>query len=682
MNQANNKIARRGLSGFHSVFSWSFVFCFCVFPISVYSQTECEYSQSNVAPEFFLSLAFEKQTDAARIPSQEKSKKAYEESIDYYERYIRCSEALKRDVSPVSRVAKANVHFFLGQFESAEKEADAAIVSDPNFRDAYILKARILIRIGEFQKSSDYLETNLSRFPDDSDFLYLLGSLNQELKNYPRAILYLTSLSDSIRNREGNPKYRSFVDKSLGEMYFANGQTKKALYFLSSYLQQNPSDISTRLTLAKIWNQLGKFSSARKELNKILKTKKNLSSVEHLLAEMYFIESKSSAFEYFNILNQQSKIPKGSVLEGLYLVLLGKYSEAKNLLLPVKEKFPGRLAVRLAMLDVYEREKNPNVYLKELKDVAELVFGMQQFELAERTANRALAVSEDSCCSKKPSVWEESEIYDFLASCHEQSGYVYRAILMSRKAVENVQKEEDKLKFQLHLAYLLRNDPPGKREEAESIIRNVLERQPEMAYARYLLGIVLASREKYKEALEEFNAAIKTDSANGVYYFYRASVHEKLEQQESMETDLKKSIEIDPGNPMAYNYLGYYLSEKGIRLEESLALVQKAVELAPDNEAYQDSLGWIFFKLGNHDEALLHLQLAYQILKDKGEEDPVILEHIGDVYKEKSQARNATAYWEKSLKLFKKKEDISRIQKKIQTGSAESPGNRNEKSGK
>lgn len=100
-----------------------------------------------------------------------------------------------------------------------------------------------------------------------------------------------------------------------------------------------------------------------------------------------------------------------------------------------------------------------------------------------------------------------------------------------------------------------------------------------------------------------------------------------------MEKDLKRFIEIDPGNPIAYNYLGYYLSEKGIRLNESLLLVQRAVELAPDNEAYQDSLGWIFFKLGNHDEALLHLQLAYQILKDKGEEDPVILEHIGDVYK-------------------------------------------------
>ncbi|RHX89570.1 tetratricopeptide repeat protein [Leptospira stimsonii] len=673
MNQANKKNVLSGLSGFSSFRFWFFVFGFAVLPFSLYSEGECEYSESKVAPEFFLSLAFEKQTEASKVPSQEKSKKAYEESVGFYEKYVRCSEILNRPVSPVSRVGKANGHFALGQFEAAEKEADFAIQADPQFRDAYLLKARVLIRMGEYQKASDYLEANLSRFADDSDLLYLLGSLNQELKNFPRAILYLTSLSDSIRNREGNPKYRSYVDKSLGEMYFANGQTKKALYFLSSYLQQNPSDISTRLTLAKIWNQLGKFASARKELNRILKVKKNLSSVEHLLAEMYFIESRSYAFEYFNILNQQSRIPRGSVLEGLYLVLLGKYIEAKKILLPIKEKFPGRLAVRLAMLDVYEREKNLPQYLKELREVSEIVFGMQQFELAERTAQRA------SVIPNKTSEWNDAEIYDFLASCHEQSGFVYRAILESRKAVEKAEKNSDKLKFQLHLAYLLRADPPNKKEEAETLIRDVLKSEPEMSYARYLLGIVLASKDKFKEALDEFNAAIEKEPGNGIYYFYRASVHEKLENPEAMEFDLKKSMEIDPTNPMGYNYLGYYLSEKGIRLEESLALVQKAVELAPDNEAYQDSLGWIFFKMGNHDEALLHLQLAYQILKDKGEEDPVILEHIGDVYKEKNEFRNAIAYWEKSLKLFKKKEDVTRLHKKLQSGTNENSVNKNPK---
>ncbi|MDV6237118.1 tetratricopeptide repeat protein [Leptospira ellisii] len=670
MNQANKKNGR--VPSFVSPVLLLLASLF-VFPNGLFAQNDCETSEAKtLPPSFFLSLALEKQIEATRIQPLEKTKTSNEEAIAYFERYFLCSQTLKQPVSPVSRGAKGEVYFRLGQFEAAEREADAAMAIDPNFRDAYILKARIFIRTGEFQKASDYLESNLSRFPDDSEFLFLLGSLNQELKNAPRAILYLTSLSDSIRNREGNQKYRSYVDKSLGELYFSGGQTKKALYYVNSYLAQNPGDISLRLTLARIWNQLGKFASARKELNKILKVKKNLSSVEHLLAEMYFIESRSSAFEYFNVLNQQGKIPQGSVVEGLYFVLLGRYSEAKRLLLPVKEKFPARLAVRLGMLDVYEREKDSALYRKELREVAELVYGMQQYELAERTAQRALLIPTQN------EVWSAPEIYDFLASCNEQNGSLYRAILMSRKAVESSENDGARLKFQLHLAYLLRGDPPGKKEEAERIIRSVLEVQPAMSYARYLLGIVLASRDRFPEALKEFDAAIETDPENGTYYFYRASVFEKLDRQEEMEKDLKRSISIDPGNPMAYNYLGYYLSEKGVRLEESLTLVQKAVELAPDNEAYQDSLGWIFFKMGNHEEALLHLQLAFQILKDKGEEDPVILEHIGDVYKEKNEFGNATAYWEKSLKLFKKKDDLARVQKKIQI-AAEPLSNRNPK---
>lgn len=181
--------------------------------------------------------------------------------------------------------------------------------------------------------------------------------------------------------------------------------------------------------------------------------------MEHLLAEMYFIESRAAAFEYFNILNQNSKIPKESVLEGLYLVFLGKYSEAKKLLLPIKEKFPGRLAVRLAMLDVYEKEKNISSYLRELREVSELVFGMQQFELAERTAQKALAIP------NKTSEWSDAEIYDFLASCHEQSGYVYRAILMSRKAVENAHKEEENSNFSCILRIYSGQIPPENKRK-------------------------------------------------------------------------------------------------------------------------------------------------------------------------------------------------------------------------
>ncbi|PKA04884.1 hypothetical protein CH375_08320, partial [Leptospira ellisii] len=149
-----------------------------VFPNGLFAQNDCETSEAKtLPPSFFLSLALEKQIEATRIQPLEKTKTSNEEAIAYFERYFLCSQTLKQPVSPVSRGAKGEVYFRLGQFEAAEREADAAMAIDPNFRDAYILKARIFIRTGEFQKASDYLESNLSRFPDDSEFLFLLGSL-------------------------------------------------------------------------------------------------------------------------------------------------------------------------------------------------------------------------------------------------------------------------------------------------------------------------------------------------------------------------------------------------------------------------------------------------------------------------------------------------------------------------
>ena len=60
--------------------------------------------------------------------------------------------------------------------------------------------------------------------------------------------------------------------------------------------------------------------------------------------------------------------------------------------------------------------------------------------------------------------------------------------------------------------------------------------------------------------------------------------------------------------PEALNYLGYSYADKGINLEEALALIQKALKLKPDNGYMIDSLGWVYFKMGKHEEAVKALQ--------------------------------------------------------------------------
>ena len=94
------------------------------------------------------------------------------------------------------------------------------------------------------------------------------------------------------------------------------------------------------------------------------------------------------------------------------------------------------------------------------------------------------------------------------------------------------------------------------------------------------------------------------------------------------------------------NYLGYMLAEKGLELEEAVAVLQKAVALEPDNGAYLDSLGWALYKTGKMEDARKYLEKAAQ----KSGDDAVILEHLGDVHQAMGDQEKARNAWEKAHK--------------------------------
>jgi tetratricopeptide (TPR) repeat protein len=102
-----------------------------------------------------------------------------------------------------------------------------------------------------------------------------------------------------------------------------------------------------------------------------------------------------------------------------------------------------------------------------------------------------------------------------------------------------------------------------------------------------------------------------------------------------------------PDHGPALNYLGYMLADRGDRLEYALSLIEKALELTPENGAYIDSYGWVLFKMGEVDRALKELLRAYNYIDN----DPVVADHIGDVYEALGDLFNAQVYWNKALEL-------------------------------
>lgn len=127
------------------------------------------------------------------------------------------------------------------------------------------------------------------------------------------------------------------------------------------------------------------------------------------------------------------------------------------------------------------------------------------------------------------------------------------------------------------------------------------------------------------------------------------------------EQALRAILKETPGNPMALNNLGYFLTERGEKLEEAVEMIKQALKVDPKNPSYLDSLGWAYFKLGKLGEAEKYLTNASRADADSA----TIFEHLGDLYREKNEPAKAKSMWERALRLSAETSEIERLKKKL-----------------
>jgi tetratricopeptide (TPR) repeat protein len=125
----------------------------------------------------------------------------------------------------------------------------------------------------------------------------------------------------------------------------------------------------------------------------------------------------------------------------------------------------------------------------------------------------------------------------------------------------------------------------------------------------------------------------------------RAMAAEKLDKLEVLEIDLRKVIRMKPDYAHAYNALGYTLADRTDRLAEAKELIEKAYKLSPDDPFILDSLGWVYYRMGDTQSALKHLQDAYV-----SRSDPEIAAHLGEVMWSSGKHDEAQKIWRAALK--------------------------------
>ena len=166
--------------------------------------------------------------------------------------------------------------------------------------------------------------------------------------------------------------------------------------------------------------------------------------------------------------------------------------------------------------------------------------------------------------------------------------------------------------------------------------------------ARLTLADLLRANDRYQDSAEILTQLIKqTPVPDWRLYFGRAVSYEKLGRWSEAETDLQSALKLRPDEPELLNYLGYSWIDRGVRLKEALAMVQKAVDANPRSGAMVDSLGWAYYKLGDYKQAVEKLEAAVEL--DAG--DPEVNDHLGDAYWKVGRREEAAFQWRRVLTL-------------------------------
>ena len=236
----------------------------------------------------------------------------------------------------------------------------------------------------------------------------------------------------------------------------------------------------------------------------------------------------------------------------------------------------------------------------------------------------------------------ELRVRDYLGWLYEQIDDVEGAIDAYRT---NIDMDSTFFDSRLHLGILLYR--LTRYDEAALHLVQAVGLKPDNAETHLLLGLSYLQAERFEQATSAFEQGLEYHPDDESLRFNLGAAYDKLDRFPDVVREMEAVLALNPDHTDALNYLGYSYADRGINGEEAVTLTRRAVSLKPDNGAYVDSLGWALFKVGRVAEALREIQRAAELVKD----DPVIFEHLGEIYLIQEHQEAAKDAWLRALEL-------------------------------
>jgi tetratricopeptide (TPR) repeat protein len=564
---------------------------------------------------------------------------------------------------PDSRVLQdgiANLYFRLGRIREAVSAAQDQVARHPDDVDAHLLIGRVYLRSlgdGQGQQSGEMLKAAIKEYetivqlqPDDLETRLLLGQLY--------------GLNHDSAKAEEQFKAAQRIDGSneevvlgLARMYAEQGDLAKGAQVIADIPE---SDRTGRMdfALAGLYDELKKPKEAAAAYEAALDQDPDNTDAKRGLAAALTAAGQMDAAAkiYAQILSGDPQDPQALIHEAEIEKQKGEYEKALATLKKAEGLVSGDLELSFNEAEVYDALGRYDEAIKTLKQILAASAVPDGKYTDDALKNRALFLDRLGVISREAGKTDEAiAAYkqmealggDYRANGTDGEVEAYRdahewakALQVSAEAAKAMPDNRD-----VQLTYARQLADAGKVEEGMKLAEAQMKGAPDDRDIIFTLTDMDVRAKRWKDAsaqLDKADALATKPAEKAFVYYYNAAIA---------------------------NYMAYMFADRGIKLDEAVALLKQAVAYDPQNYAYLDSLAWAYYKQGQY--ALAEDDERKALLRAGN--DPTVLDHMGEIEAKQGKLQAAIVEWQKSLASYATSlapeadpADVAKVQKKLE----------------
>ncbi len=514
----------------------------------------------------------------------------------------------------------------------------------------------------EYDRATTLLLQAYDLLQDQPGISYALADAYFQQDDLPNAALYG---KEAVSMEPENKWYRF----KLAEIYRSAGQNQATLDELNELLYYHPNDYDALFMLADTQKQYGEFVHSNQTLDRIQKLTGPTSIV--LLRKFQNYEALGVTDSALVQLERMHEVQPENLstlnLLGEYYTRIGESQKAKKALVEAlsKNSRDPESLINLAGIFIDEQEwdsagtllgnfmSDPIIEAEQKQMIAQFMYSRQQ----EAPQNMQLKI-------------ETSRIIDIYTESARNygpaftlAGQFYSLTGENDKALENLEKANellpgDDIAWRQRLQLLLN---ANRLDDAVTVGIEADKNAPEDAFIQFFTGtayLLLQDNINAVKWLERASRAPSRRPFKSVIYGTLGDAHSAMKNYEESDRAYELAVRYDPNNHNAMNNYAYNLSVRDQNLERAKELALKAIELDSENSAYLDTVGWVYYKLGDYDRARRFVKASI----DTGTASAEVLEHLGDIYEKLGDMDEARSWWKKA---FEKDSTRTHLNEKI-----------------